>query len=1323
MFEYELIKFGIGAVILLLVQFFGGGDTPETPTLEDLNVNRSPEGSPIPIVLGRHIVDGLSIIDYGETGITKDRQLVAVYGICLGGDVRLESVWYNTPTLIYREGGNASDDYRRTNRLPREDLSKVFVRKIGQADQDDTNRTDALPFDPNDPATVIPSSDIFNPIKDRIGNISANQAGEDSSVAELVCWYLPGDRDEEISDVHPDLVIKRSPGQVQQGDRSRRVDTWGSLRQRPDSPNGPVYRYLAKMYVYYTASGTGPPEPPNLKVEVSHYPDPLQLVGIPYFREDGTLGTHGEEINRFIGDDNITDVPDPVSDPTEVDFELNPASAIAYLLTNSYGGQGIGIFDEDSENNPKLDTITYIDRKSFVEAARALYEERHGVSLVLASSAKASGAINEILYQINGVLLQNEHGNIELRLTRDEDTAVNPIAIDSSQIKEIKRIRRSSWADAITKINMTYNRRRTGVRIGVGQEASIAIRTTYTNRNVVVQDHTAQDRFGYNVRSQSFSSCKTENIATRIAEGTLKVLGRPLYVFQIEMLDVGRKWAIGDVIKITFPDIFARDQDFRILAVHYDDITKGCVRLDCADQNFLRDANTYDPSPEDPWLGPDDADYPGVTPDHVFIWETPPFWFRFIWHNIAGDDSSDIDRNGRIYRDYYLAARNIHDTPTAIVPFARAPKDFHTSQVALDVSIDYPPYIDSRADGNVERSVNPSVDREGINYFPSAILTEDLPAEKFINFGSSHIKSLPEVEDIGSNTSSLRPTVIQPMNSAESRYTVYPEDSEVIVFDNNKAFIRRYPNSQRAREAWLAGPPVIGDPQPRYHNVILRDLQGISPNLFFGDDLETDHYMNGKDFKLGLIPPPADSETGLSVGEPEIFGYMTRQEIEEVPDRIADLPMEERSLGDTRSVYFSIDYIVRGLNGTIVRNAAAGSVIYFLDKLSVIENAVELINDAKRTAFYTHNLARPATSESPRQIPEFRTIRIRSQGSDPNLSSSTTIKSLPLLAPQLFSPSDRYDPGYDGLKARPESSYFPLELKGPNTALFLRYVDRAVSATRGDLSNSLVYVTPLPPDSPLPYLEDLWGIFFDYQEPWLDYQGNEDPREQGFAYKDKAPSDRHDLVQGLGSQLLTTRTELSANELIFSPTDLLENTETMVASPDNNAGFRRGRIIIELYYGRHGVDYQRRIANKRNAQSNQDTENGSGLSTWGHIGEFGAEFNIFEPTNPREGMAWNQLNCIPFELQYTGDAGIVGRGSFRSAGRFILEPNNLRAYVNDPSLLHFASNQGANSKREFHFRIYGGFRYDVGGGDGDPSVYGTNYKFLNFRLRETRPVT
>ena len=1174
-----------------------GGSGPKN--IQELTPPETREGRPIPIVLGRALIESSVILDSGANLEIGSRSLEAIgdknyfqtsftIGICLGGDleigdngatispnnIKLEAMWLNDYKVF--DFSNETDKYNSR------DIDFALVSKNINADDDGTipqfeNITYQDINGPNGPLSWGEIANSNGLRKDIIDN-------SDNGVL-LMMSYRSGYYN-ETKTLQPEYIRNTPERKIAYGDDLALTDEIASHL---------IYRGIAKLYVYGVI-GTSLDAPP-LKFEVSHYPNPLGIS------EDENIfiakpGLSGLELNRV------------------KEYDLNPASAIVYLLKSAWGGANLDITTITGTGDSALQLIvngeSEIDYLSFRNAAITLAQEQNGVSLSIDSQQDMSNVLKSILDQIEGFLYYTETGDIALNLIRQTQEELDSAkTILEQDIIKIDSIEKTMWKNVATKVSVNYPQRYTRSKQSMPSDQNRPDNEsdfvpTYDTRTVVAADQSAIELHGFNELTVRFDYCRTRELASYLASRLLASLGKPTYKFTIKIRDTGRPFNTGDLIKVNFSDADMENLPARVMKVTYGDLEKGDIQLDCLEENFNSSPNAYDPEDDGTWVDPFTGKGPARPPVKTFLWQPTGHVMRFL-----ADKRIEIAAEDQI---------------TGFIPFTVPANDQQTGQVtrinfpSSQASNASPILPEIRSDG-INRRAPYDIRLQNIskNFFPSGVIATDLSGTAYVAGQNQRVLATTETVSIFGN-------------------------------DNNQFYMPNYPLT--------SGYQISSDTPSQ---ITITDIKlsytGIDRLEDLFEEGNNRNYSTG--FNLLLVP--------IDENNAELIGY-TGIIINPL------LPNTVRLTG-----------IARGLGSTLIADVPLSTnerdrrTCYFVTKDTLNSNLFVTLNIYQRNLLGRNegpypNSGKVVDADKNKIFVDFANI-----GPDSKISSFTptskrdktrTIKKVRLKSGSEESRPDR----------SPLNDDWSLELRPPNTAAFVK--------TRRDTENhTLNYELIDPNNSTIPQIDQIRGIFIDYNEiiNELDYE------EGLLLYRDSVDKRHRDAYP----------------YLVNDPYNLYRLTPTLY-----NNFLRRHRFLIEIHRGHHqyGTIDSTNLSSTRLPKDTTQADVDD-ISHWGDDSQFSMEFQLLptDTNNESENVFANFIKLIatpsgsPNQLfnndvsgDQTGDSILIRLGSSPTSG--------LRS-------------QGL----EFHFRIYGGFRYHRSLSPADFVVSSQEYRYLDFNLPPTTP--
>lgn len=277
-------------------------------------------------------------------------------------------------------------------------------------------------------------------------------------------------------------------------------------------------------------------------------------------------------------------VPDPDNNHFWMDWRVdglaasdvvdaNPAHIIYECLTDTSWGLG------ESPLN--------IDVQSFIDAARVLFAENFGLSLVWDAASAIEDFVNLILAHINGVIFTDPAtGLLTLRLVRDD--------YDISTVREINpdnavltRFSRKAWGDTINEVQVSWTD-------PADEDAS----------KVILQDsgNIAQQGF-INSSNSDYPGVRTLALAGNLAERDLRAASAPLCTGEAEVNRSFYDLTPMEVVKLHWPEYGVDAVYARATSVTYGDLSSG-LSLTLAEDVFAYPKAEYTAINPGEWTPP-----------------------------------------------------------------------------------------------------------------------------------------------------------------------------------------------------------------------------------------------------------------------------------------------------------------------------------------------------------------------------------------------------------------------------------------------------------------------------------------------------------------------------------------------------------------------------------------------------------------------------------------------------------------------------------------------------------------------------------------------
>lgn len=205
--------------------------------------------------------------------------------------------------------------------------------------------------------------------------------------------------------------------------------------------------------------------------------------------------------------------------------DISPAEALYLMMTDSWSG---------------LDTPAAKVNKASLQAIGAtLIAEDHGMSCVVSSPRQGKDVMREVLRQIDGVLAENQDGEVVAKLIRDDYTPASLTVYDEDDILAIPSYSRTSWRDVVSEVKVKFSDREK-------DSSRVALAQNMATLNMIGSRRTSEI---------SFPFCFDATLANKLAARELARSSVPLIRLTAVMNRSAYQLGVGDVIKITFPEL------------------------------------------------------------------------------------------------------------------------------------------------------------------------------------------------------------------------------------------------------------------------------------------------------------------------------------------------------------------------------------------------------------------------------------------------------------------------------------------------------------------------------------------------------------------------------------------------------------------------------------------------------------------------------------------------------------------------------------------------------------------------------------------------
>ncbi|MBH9742186.1 phage tail protein [Vibrio navarrensis] len=234
-----------------------------------------------------------------------------------------------------------------------------------------------------------------------------------------------------------------------------------------------------------------------------------------------------------------------------IGIDANPAYMIYETLINDQWGMGA---------NPED-----INKESFEKAARTLFLEGLGMSLMVDSVSSAQDIITEIEKTIDGVFrLNTETGLLELKLCRADYDVDDLLVIDESIITDVSRYERAGISNGVNVVRVTYT----------------SADDNFESKSVAVENtgscHATQNTEFANIAYKGITNADTAN---KLAMRYLIANSADMTSLEITCNEKSAGLNKGDVFVFKFAPTSVSRQVFRITSIDFGTIKNPAVKI------------------------------------------------------------------------------------------------------------------------------------------------------------------------------------------------------------------------------------------------------------------------------------------------------------------------------------------------------------------------------------------------------------------------------------------------------------------------------------------------------------------------------------------------------------------------------------------------------------------------------------------------------------------------------------------------------------------------------------------------------------------------
>lgn len=260
----------------------------------------------------------------------------------------------------------------------------------------------------------------------------------------------------------------------------------------------------------------------------------------------------------------------------QIGLDANPAFFIYEMLVNGMYGADLG--------------FTAIDVPSVIEAAKILHDEGLGISVAIDSSSAVGDVIDQVLKVIQGSHNTDPTtGALKLKLIRNDYVIDDLPVLTPSVVKSLSGFTRGSLETAVNELKLKYT----------------SIEDDFTERTVIAQNNGLRIHKGdSDSQTMTMSMISTRDNASKVAMREMTAISVPLATCTAECSRVPAHSEVGDVVRLTWPNLGIENMVMRVTAVDLGAPLDGSVRLSLVQDVFGVFLSIYADGSERTWTKP-----------------------------------------------------------------------------------------------------------------------------------------------------------------------------------------------------------------------------------------------------------------------------------------------------------------------------------------------------------------------------------------------------------------------------------------------------------------------------------------------------------------------------------------------------------------------------------------------------------------------------------------------------------------------------------------------------------------------------------------------
>ncbi|WP_338618308.1 phage tail protein [Pigmentiphaga sp. CHJ604] len=260
----------------------------------------------------------------------------------------------------------------------------------------------------------------------------------------------------------------------------------------------------------------------------------------------------------------------------DIGGDMNPAHIVRECLTDRVWGRGYSPAE--------------LDDGAFRAAADRLYQEGFGLSLLWDQQQDIDKFIEGILQHIDASLYVSPRtGLFILKLTRDDYDPASLLQLDPSNVVSLDSFERTLPEELINQVTLTYHDRVTDKRVAIAVQDIAGIETALGE----LKD-----------TQVTYEGIGNGELAARVAMRELRQLSTPLAKVTLVASRVAASLNIGDVFRLTWPELGIDSLVLRVAQIGFGTLTDGRVKIDCVEDVFALPQAVYVAPQPSAWQDP-----------------------------------------------------------------------------------------------------------------------------------------------------------------------------------------------------------------------------------------------------------------------------------------------------------------------------------------------------------------------------------------------------------------------------------------------------------------------------------------------------------------------------------------------------------------------------------------------------------------------------------------------------------------------------------------------------------------------------------------------